>query len=298
VRAGLLAGVVLVAVVHAPYARAAYQAVRANSALDSALAAVSRSDLATAQRLAAEASSHAPLSPRPWLTYGRALLDAGKPADALAAYQEADRRAAHYDESWVARAALPRLLRDAGRQDEADQALSAAQILSWRGDPWLVLEAAWRELPPPRTDEIRVGGDDYGAVRGFYHPRPAPEVGFAWARYSGDGPAPPPGPHRWTRQRAWLRLVPATQAPAYTVTIEMGSPFPSPLEAPQIEVRLNDRVAPRLRLNREIRSYSFPVTLPAGALLVVRIDAPTWSKPGEPAEQGVRIDSLRVEPTR
>ena len=135
------------------------------------------------------AASHVPLSPRPWLTYGRALLDAGKPAEALAAYQEADRRAARYDESWVARTALPRLLRDVGRQDEADQALAAAQRLSWRADPWLVLEAAWRELPPPRTDEIHVGGDDFGAVRGFYHPRPGPEARLEWARYGGDGHA-------------------------------------------------------------------------------------------------------------
>ena len=205
--------------------------------------------------------------------------------------------AARYDESWVARTALPRLLREVGRPEDADQALHAAQVLSWRADPWLVLEAAWRELPPPRTDEIRVGGDDFAAVRGFYYPRPAPEVGFEWARYGGDGPSPPPGPHRWTRKRAWLRLVPTTQASSYTVTIDMGSPFPSPLDSPEVVVSLNDRAAPRLRLAREVRPYTFPATLPAGAPLVVRIDAPTWSKPGEPAEQGVRIDRMRVEPS-
>jgi hypothetical protein len=157
-----------------------------------------------------------------------------------------------------------------------------------------VLEAAWRELPPPRTDEIRVGGDDFGAVRGFYHSRPAPQLGLEWARY--DGPVPPPGPHRWTRGRAWLRLIPETQAPAYTVTIEMGSPFPSPLESPEIEVTLNIEVVHRLRLTREVRAHAVPISLRSGEPLVVRIQAPTWSRPGEPAEQGIRVDGLSVKP--
>ena len=90
-RRGLVAGLVLVAVVHAPYASAAYQAMRADRTTDRARAAVAQSDFGSAQRLAAEAASIAPLSPRPWLRYGRALLDAGKPDEAVAAYQEADR---------------------------------------------------------------------------------------------------------------------------------------------------------------------------------------------------------------
>ncbi len=38
---------------------------------------------------------------------------------------------------------------------------------SWNADPWLVLEIAWRELPPRRADEVLVARGDYGAVRGF-----------------------------------------------------------------------------------------------------------------------------------
>ena len=81
-----------------------------------------------------------------------------------------------------------------------------------------MLEAAWRELPAPRADEVVLGGGaDYGAVRGFLHPRGGdPAVSrhrLEWNRYERiGGPQPPPGTHRWSRHRAWLRLVPASAA--------------------------------------------------------------------------------------
>lgn len=292
---GLLLGLWLVVVLHAPYVGAAVRARSAQSALRPALEAVDRGHLTDAERLAAQAAERAPLSPRPWLTYARRLLDAGQPAQALAAYQKADERAARYDESWIARLALPRLLREVGREAEAAEAMKAAQTLSWHADPWLVLEAAWRELPPPRTNDVRVGEDDYSAVRGFFHPQPAPQIGLAWARYGGDGAFPPPGPHRWTRARAWLRLVPLNAAPAQVVTLEMGSPFPSPLASPQVTVSIQDGPPQRVTLGRDVRPYEFRVAAARpGETLLVRIDSPTWNRPGEPAEQGVRVERMTV----
>jgi hypothetical protein len=41
-----------------------------------------------------------------------------------------------------------------GRTEDAEEARRALDRLSWDDDPWLVLEAAWRELPAPRTDEL------------------------------------------------------------------------------------------------------------------------------------------------
>jgi hypothetical protein len=291
---GVLVGVWLIGTLHAPYAGAALRAYEARAAIGPALDEVDRGNLALANELATRAADEAPLSPRPWLTYARRLRDAGHPAEAVAAYQRADKRAERYGENWIARAALPRLLRETGDGAGADAALKEAQILSWNADPWLVLEAAWRELPPPRTNEIRVGEDDYGTVRGFYHPQPAPQVGLAWARYGGDGPSPSPGPHRWTRAHAWLRLVPLEAASSLLVTLEMGSPFPSPLESPQVAVALQDGPPQRVTLGREVRPHEFKTALRPGETLLVRIDSPTWNRPGEPAEQGVRVERLSV----
>jgi hypothetical protein len=295
---GLLAGVWLLVVLHAPYASAAGHALAARRAMGPALEAVRRGDLAGAQRLAESAAARAPLSPRPWLTYARELLAARHAPEALAAYRRADALAARYeDENITARVALPRLLRDAGLTEEADRMLKAAQLASWRGDPWLVLEAAWRELPAPRTDEVRVGEDDYAAVRGFYHPRPAPQIGLEWRRYGGGEGAPPPGPHRWTRARAWLRLEPVTRAPAYQVTLAMGSPFPSPLQSPEVVVTIGDEPGRTVKLGREVRDYTLRAAAGPDGVLRVRLDAPTWNRPGEPAEQGVRVERLAVSPS-
>lgn len=293
---GLALGFWLVVVLHAPYAGAAARALAARRAMQPALEAIDRGAFVEAETLAAEAAARAPLSPRPWLVYAGRLRASGRVPEALVAYQRADERAARYDESCIARIALPRLLREVGRELEAAESLRAAQLFSWKNDPWLVLEAAWRELPPPRTDEIRVGADDFGAVRGFYHPRPAPQTGLEWARYGDDGPSPPPGPHRWTRGRAWLRLTPATAAAAYKVTLQMGTPFPSPLESSEVRVTLNGGSPERITLVREVRAYELRALAREGQPLLVRIDAPTWSQPGEPPDQGVRVERIRVSP--
>jgi hypothetical protein len=247
----------------------------------------------------AAAAEKSPRSARPWLAIGRRLWEAGKLREAVVAYE----RAAFLSTpgNWTARLALPRLLAEAGRPADAGSALLAADDVSWDNDPWLALEVAWRELPPPRTDVILVGDGDYGAVRGFYHPRGGDAKRLrrhlGWNRYDRPGEqSPPPGKHRWTRARAWLRLIPTQPAPACDVTIVMGSPFPSTLASATVRVRIDGRDAGSVTLGRDLRPYAFPATPKPGEAIVVSIDSPTWSLIGEPADQGVRIDSLSVRP--
>jgi hypothetical protein len=221
-------------------------------------------------RAAADAD---PLSARPWTTYGRWLAAAGRFPEAAAAYEEARRRMDHH---WAPRAVLPRLLAEAGRAEEAASALQAAHELSRTSDPWLALEVAWRELPPPRAMAVDVGGSDYGAIRGFELPE---------------------GDHRWTRHRAWLRLAPVETAAAYDVTLEMAAPPPAP-DGPR-EVKIHaDGADVRFVVDAERRAFVLRVPAPASGPLVVRIDAPTWTRAGQPAGQGVAVYRMTVAPAR
>jgi hypothetical protein len=74
----------------------------------------------------------------------------------------------------------------------------------------------------------------------------------------------------------------------------MGSPFPSTLSTAAVVVTANDGTAHSFALGREMRRYAFRVAIAPGQPLVVRIDAPTWSRVGEPADQGVRVDRMAV----
>ena len=138
-------------------------------------------------------------------------------------------------------------------------------------------------------------------MRGFFYPRGAdPSLGATnslWARYEDGGPAPPPGAHRWTRDLAWIRMFPTVPAAAYDITIEMGSPFPSPVSSPRVTLTGNDGVAHALTLGPVIRPFTLRVgDVAPGAPLVVRLDSPVWSRLGEPADQGVRVDRMAVRP--
>jgi hypothetical protein len=77
----------------------------------------------------------------------------------------------------------------------------------------------------------------------------------------------------------------------------MGSPFPSPVASPEITVHVNG-VPHRVRLTDTIALYSARAASRPGEPIVVRIDAPTWSRYGEPAAQGVRVDRVSVRPAR
>jgi hypothetical protein len=92
--------------------------------------------------------------------------------------------------------------------------------------------------------------------------------------------------------------VPTQPADQYDVTLEMGSPFPSPLEAPEVSLRVNDGETVRFTLSRAIRPYTLRARAARGGPIVVELRAPTWSRSGEPADQGVRVDALYLTPAR
>jgi len=294
---GLALGLSLSASMVVPFFGPAWRAFTAARTGRAARAAVIQGDLSKAEGLAAAAAAHNPRSPRPWMEHGKSLAFAGNAGAALDAY---DRGAALATlANWRAVVARPRLLLEAGRLEEAAAAGRAVDRLSWDTDPWLILEIAWRELPAPRTDAIVLGQGDYGAVRGFLHPRGDPALSahrLEWNRYERlGGPLPPPGTHRWSRRRAWLRLVPLQAAAAYDVTLEMGSPFPSPLTSPVVRVRALGS-SWDFTLDREVKPYFFRVPATGGRALLVQIDSPTWNGAGEPAEQGVRVERFAVAP--
>jgi hypothetical protein len=274
VRLGLFAGLLFAVLMIGPFVVPISRSLAAAWTLRPARAAIERGDLAAASTTAFAAAGRDPGSARPWLTYGRWLVEAERPAEAIDAYERADRRRADH---WTPRLVLPRLLREAGRADEADARLREANQFSLNVDPWLALEVAWRELPPPRTDEILLGRDDYGAVRGFLHPR---------------------GDHRWTRHRAWVRLIPATRAASYDVTLALGSPEPSPNATPTVHVRAQGDPDVAFVLSREVQRYTFRASAPLTGPLLIEIRAPTWNLSGQPPEQGVRVDRMTVVPAR
>jgi hypothetical protein len=78
----------------------------------------------------------------------------------------------------------------------------------------------------------------------------------------------------------------------------MGSPFPSPVTAPAVEVRVNGGSPQRFTLSPEIRPYALRAETPAGQALTIEIVSPTWCRAGEPADQGVRLDRVVVAPVR
>jgi hypothetical protein len=299
---GAALGCLLVASMVRPFAVPALRATLSALARRPLAGLVASGNLADADRVASASAQEDIRSPRPLNTYGRLLTAKGEAERGLLAY----RRAAELTSpaNWAPRIAIPRLLADLGRADEALRALQPLNRLSWATDPWLVLEIAWRELPPPRSDEILLARNDYGAVRGFFHPRQTdPDVSgpyLQWNKYERLGSLlPPAGPYRWSRHRAWLRLIPRTPATAYDVTLVMGVPFPSTLDSPRVSVRADAGLPTEFTLTREVRPYVLRATAAAvGEPLVVQIDTPTWCLAGEPAEQGVRVDRMSVTPAR
>jgi 4-amino-4-deoxy-L-arabinose transferase-like glycosyltransferase len=296
---GLVLGVAFSLSLILPYVGPASRTCRAQSALRPAREAIARGDLAEADRLATAAALRAPRSPRPWFDHAQELYRAGHPAEALAAYDRGAGLATLFN--WRADVARPRLLRGLGREADAATAYRKLDEMSWGGDPWLVEEAAWRELPPPAGHEVRLGDGDYGFVRDFHHPRGGdPSLlrnRLEWSHYDDPGkPQPPPGTHRWTRGRASVRIVPDDGAAAHELTLFMGAPFPSPLSAPTVEVRVNGGAPLRFPLSPEVKAYSSRIDTPPGEPVLVEIAAPTWCRAGEPADQGVRLDRVVLAP--
>ena len=271
-RAALTLGLVVALRMLWPYAVPAWQALRAVPGTRAAVAAVERGDLEGARRAVERAGQLGGSTARPWLRYGSALAQSGRPHEALAAYQRVQERKGH---QWTPRLVRPALLRAAGLEADSVSAAAEADEFSWHVDPWQALEVAWRELPAPRTDELRLGRNDYGAVRGFAH----------LAR-----------DHRWSRHRVWFRLQPTVTAAAYEVTLEMGSPAPSPHAAPTVSVRVDGGAPTKLVLERAVKPYVLRVPAPTSGALMIELETPTWNKVGFPADTGVRIDRVRVTP--
>jgi hypothetical protein len=274
VRLALAGSVALVALVVAPYVVPAGRALRALPPLVAMEAALLRGDRAEGERLARAAADADAQAARPLLRYGRALAHAGDAEGALEAYGRAQDRKDHV---WIPTVVKPALLAALRRPDEAARAVAEANAFSVSVDAWLAQEAAWSHLPPPVADQVRLGDGDYGAARAFTLPR-------------REG--------RWTRARAWLRLRPLSRAPEYDVTLWMGSPEPSPYEAPGVVVRIGEGPSARFTLGRETRPYRLRVPAPPDGVIVARIEAATWNRGREPAEQGVRVSQMTVSPAR
>src|SRR6185503_15184200 len=100
------------------------------------------------------------------------------------------------------------------------------------------------------------------------------------------------------RGRATLRLRPPETAAAYDVTLEMGSPEPSPFEAPRVRVSVDGGAAAEFTLTREVRPYTLRTPAPPGGEVRVELQAPTWNRSDAFADQGVRVDAFAVAPVR
>ena len=293
--AGLALGVVVVLVTLHPYWKLAVRGVRSSIVLRSVPRLVERAAMDEARQEVSRAANVAGSSPRPWLRYGHWLAQQRLADEAIDAYQMANGVAS---QTWTSRVVLPQLLREAGRDDELTDAIRSADRASWNADPWLMLEIAWRELPAPRTDTIRIGWGDYGAVRNFMLPRGDERAQLLESRSplfrkSEPGVAPA-GFHRWTRGTSWIRLIPTYEASRHRLVIEMGSPYPSILPSPKVDVRVNGGRVHSFVLDRTIRAYALDIETEPGEAIAIRLDAPVWSRAGERASQGVRVDRISI----
>jgi hypothetical protein len=101
---------------------------------------------------------------------------------------------------------------------------------------------------------------------------------------------------RWTRARAWVRMIPRQPAAQQRVTIVMGSPAPSPYARPTVTLVLRGHERHSFQLRRELAPYELDTRLEPGEPLLLEIRAATWSAPNEPPEEGVRVQSVCVAP--
>jgi 4-amino-4-deoxy-L-arabinose transferase-like glycosyltransferase len=272
-RVAALAVAALIAIVSfAPFAGPAWRGVVAAVRLQDAGGALARGDAAGAAEAAARAAAADPTSTWPLIRYARWLVRAGRPTDALDAYA----RAAPLRElPWEPPATRPALLAELGRVDEARAAADEANRLALLVDSWILLEVAWRALPPPRTHEVLLARGDLGAVRHFHQPR---------------------NDYRWSRPRALVRMRPTIDAPRYELVLEMGAPPPAPDGGMDVEVTIDGEGARRLRVEAAFAEYRFPVPAPADGVVDVEIRAAPWSRTGQPAAQGVAVRRVALAP--
>jgi tetratricopeptide (TPR) repeat protein len=254
-----------------PYAAPLLRALRARWVLRAAHVALDAGDLAASRAAAHRAGAIDPGAASPWLTWGSWLSRRGFPAEAVAAYEEALRRRPGHPAAVLA---LPALLREAGYAKRAERALAEARVLETTIPD--ALEVAWRELPPPRADRIEMGATDLGAIRGFH--------------VLEDGA-------RWTRPRAWLRLVPPSAGGTWDVTLAMGAPAPAPLPRPVVTIRAAGNDPIRLALGPEVQDHTVTLRRAGEGPLLVEVLAPAWSRSGGIVDRGVLVKSLEMRPS-
>jgi 4-amino-4-deoxy-L-arabinose transferase-like glycosyltransferase len=272
--AGLGLAAALVAIMLAPQAPRVVAGLHARSLARQACDEVARGDIESAERTGGRAAARAPRAVSSGLIVGRCLAEWGRLDAAIAVYGTVVGRRGDHP---VAAVAAAPLLREAGRSEEADLVSGAVDRELTRLDenPTLLLEGAWEWLKPPRTNEVRLGRDDFGAVRNFHHDR---------------------GEFRWARHRASVRMVPAVAAPRYDLVVEMGSPEPSPFAAPVVEIAVRGGASARVTLDRSVRPFTLRTEAPAGPLVVVDLTAPSWNRAGQPPDQTVRVDRVELVP--
>jgi len=78
------------------------------------------------------------------------------------------------------------------------------------------------------------------------------------------------------------------------VVIVMGSPEPSPQAEPLVTVRISGTAPERLTLDRVMRPYRLKARPRAGGPVGIEIVAPTWMRPGWPAEVGIKVSRVCV----
>jgi hypothetical protein len=252
-----------------PYAGPASDALASLAPLWRARRAVAQGRFDDAQREAQEAAARDPRSPRPWRLHGKWLAEADQPLRAAEAYARAAR---YFRNGWLA-AFVPPLLRDAGRTESASTRPVVRPKVPVNGSEWDVLEAAWRELLAPRTDCVWLGQDDTGAVRDFFSP------------VKGG---------RWTRHEARVRLRPARLTGSDPLVIVMGAPPPVPFDAPIVTVHVSGGETARFALGRRAGVFHMTAATTPGTPVEIEIEAPTWTRPGRPAEQGVLVARVCV----
>ncbi|HET7746274.1 MAG TPA: hypothetical protein VFM29_03175 [Vicinamibacteria bacterium] len=267
-----LAAVAVIGVAGVRFAPAAWRGAVSFARLQEAGRALGAGDLARADTAARHAAAADPASTWPWIRYARWLVRSGRPAEALGAYERA---APLREVPWEPPVARPALLAALGRHAEVPVAAALANRASHAIDSWLMLDVAWRALPPPTTDEVLLARGDYGAVHDFHQPR---------------------DDYRWGRATSRVRFRPRTWAVRYELEIEMAWLHPAPGDTAEVEVRVAGEPPRTVTVGRAMAVHAFNVGRPAGGVFEVEIEAPPWSHTGFPAAQGVAVRRVGIVP--
>jgi hypothetical protein len=234
-----------------PYGVHVWGALRSIPAMRRAQAAVQRGDLERAAAETADAAARDPRSARPWLDLGKALAWAGRPFEAAQAYEREAGRVNFAN--WRPALGLQAARGVTGPPEEEARLRQRLDRASWDMDPWLLLESAWREVPPPRADacihvawirpSTRTGGS--GTATTSWAARSLPR-GRIVGRGATPGSAwcPRSRPPRTRSRSRWARHSPRPCGPR-TSRCAWGPAVPSEWSWTTRSVRIVSRDRPR-----------------------------------------------------